>query len=69
MVSGSRAVALDEPQLHVVVLADLRIAEARDFLIAADHQPQRRRDVLRLDAEVGGAGAIDAARAAPACSA
>ncbi len=46
--------------MHVVVLADDGIAEAGDLLIAADHQPQGRGDVLRLDAEIGGAGAIDA---------
>ncbi len=44
---GIAAIVLRQPQLDVVVLADLRIAEARHFLVAADHQPQRRRDILR----------------------
>ena len=36
-----------------------RVAEARDLVVAADHQAQRRGDVLRVDAEVGRALAVD----------
>ena len=51
--------SLDQAQLHVVVLVDRCVAEARDLVVAADHQAQRRGDVLGAHAEVGGALAVD----------
>ena len=33
--------------------------EARDLVVAADHQLQRRADVVRVHAQVGGAVAVD----------
>ena len=56
---GVVAVVLGQAELHVVVLADERVAEAADLLVAADHQAQRRADVAGVDAEVGGALAVD----------
>ena len=59
MVSASSRSPLVEPQLHVVVLVHRSVAEARDLLVAADHEAQRLRDVLGVDAQVGGALAVD----------
>jgi hypothetical protein len=57
---GVVAVRLAQAELDVVVLADQRVAEARDFLFAADHEAQGGADVLGVDAEVGRPGAVDA---------
>ena len=52
--TGARSTCADrcgrprvQAQLHVVVLVDRLVAEARDLLVAADHQPQRGGDVVR----------------------
>ncbi len=56
---GVVAVALLQPHLHVVILVHLLVVEARDAFVPADHDPERRGDVGRIDAEVGGARAVD----------
>ncbi len=53
------AIGLGQPQLDVVVVVDARVAEARDLVVAAYHDAQRRGDVLRVHAEVGRAVAVD----------
>ena len=53
-------VRLGKPQLHGIVVIDGRIAEARDFIVAADHQAQSRGDVLGVDAQVRRTRAVDA---------
>ena len=49
-----------QPQLDVVVIVHLRVAEARDPLVATDHQSQRAGDLCGVDAEVGRTRAVDA---------
>jgi hypothetical protein len=48
-----------QAQPHVVLLVELGVAEARHLGGAADQQPQRAADVLRLHAEFGGARPVD----------
>ena len=53
------AIDLLQPQAHVVLLVEHRVTEAAHLTVAADHQPQRERHVLDVDAEFRGALAID----------
>ncbi len=53
------AVALREPELHVVVVVHGRVPEARHLLVAAHHQAQGLRDLLGVHPQVGGARAVD----------
>ena len=48
-----------QSDLHIVVLVHLLIPEARDPLVSADHQPQRRGDIGRVDPEIGRPRSID----------
>ena len=45
--------------MHVVVVPDAGVAEARDAVVAADHDAQGDGDVLDGDAQRGGALAVD----------
>ena len=56
---GVGPVLLAEPELHFVVLVVGGILEARDLLVPADQEPDRRADPLRVDAKVRGAGPVD----------
>src|SRR5262249_13361762 len=56
---GVVAVALLQAHLHVVILVHLLVVEARDAFVSADHDPERRGYVGRIDAEIGGARAVD----------
>ena len=53
------AVGVEQPHRHVVVIVDVVVVEARDLIITAHHQAQRRRDLLGVHAQVGGARAVD----------
>jgi hypothetical protein len=48
-----------EAELDVVVLVQQGITETRDFLFAAHHEAHGSGDVIGIDSQVGGAGAID----------
>jgi hypothetical protein len=56
---GIVAIAVLEAHLDVVVLVDRRVDEPGHPVVAADHEPHRHRDVLDVDAEVGGPVAVD----------
>ena len=58
---GGRVVAIVRLQshLHVVILVHGFVAEARDAIVAADHDAQRAGDVLGIHAQIGGALAVD----------
>ena len=53
------AIAIAQAQLDVVVFIHRRVAEARDLVVAANHQTQGIRNVGRVDAEISGARAIN----------
>ena len=53
------AVALGEPEFNVVGFGDRGVVEARHLVVAADHDAKAVGDVLRVDAEGGGAVAVN----------
>lgn len=51
--------AFGEAELDIIGGVDAGVIEAGDLLVAADHDAEGGGDVLGIDAEVGGAGAVD----------
>ena len=56
---AAAAVDAHQPQLHVVDVVELRVAVARDAVVAADGHPQRLGDLLHVDAQRGRPLAVD----------